>query len=866
MALSNKRFVVIKFGGTSVSSLKCWKTIAEIVKERIKKGFKPVVVCSAAAGVSNDLEKILHEVTNGSYESIFKQVEKRHVDLAKELGVNFSEIADYFEELSKLFKGALLVKEVSPRLKAKVMAYGELMSTKLGAAYLNKSGVGIVWNDAREHLVATGVGERNPDRDFLSASCSSEKDLDLINKFLKEPKKAILTQGFIARNSSGDTVLLGRGGSDVSASYFAAKLSAVACEIWTDVPGMYTADPRHIPSARMIKTLDYDEAQEIASSGGKVLHPRCLAPVKKHNVPLKIFCLGRPDIDGTVVAADAVNKNAQVKAISSKKGITLVSMESVDMWQEVGFLADVFGCFKKHGLSIDLVSTSETNVTVTLDKTTNVLTQNLTKNLINDLKMFCQPKVIDSCALVSLVGRNIRSILPELAPALEVFEEQKIYLLSQAANDLNLTFVVDEDQTERLVRKLHEQLFKQFGNDALLGKSWQEIFERDAKVSKKLPTTWWLNKKDYLIRMAQKKTPLYVYDEETINRSISKIKLLKSIDKVFYSIKANRNGEVLRKFYDTGLGFECVSPDEVKYLFTLFPKLDPKRIIFTPNFASEKEYEYAFSKKVVVTLDNLHPIKSWPKLLRGRDVFIRIDPGHGQGHHKYVHTAGIRSKFGVSSEQFEELVKLTKKCGVNVIGLHAHVGSNIFTPETWSETALFLVEVAKFFPNVLTLDLGGGLGVVEKPGRNEFDMHALEVLLTEVRRAHPKFKLWLEPGRFMVAESGVILSKVTQTKKKGEYNYVGIDTGMNSLIRPALYGAHHEIINLSKIDKPANIVANVVGPICESGDILGYDRIMPKPSEGDVILIATAGAYGRVMSSNYNMREPAEEYFLSIRK
>lgn len=858
-----QRFIVAKFGGTSVSSVKCWSRIAAIIRDRQNKGFKPIVVCSAVAGISNELEKAINEALTGSHGPTLLRIEKVHNDLAAELDVGLHIVRNNLEELSSLFKKIADTGKASAIIKAKIMAHGELMSTMLGAAYLKNSGIDIEWRDARTDLIAKKSDTGNSDREMLSASCDYDTDDRLIKEFSSCPEKAIVTQGFIASDPSGNTVLLGRGGSDVSASYFAAKLGAEVCEIWTDVPGMYTANPKQIPSARLIRELDYDEAQEIASFGAKVLHPKCLAPVRKQKIPLKIFCLDRPDIDGTSVTSDAVNKDAQVKAISSKKGVTLVAMESVDMWQQVGFLADVFACFKKNGLSIDLISTSETNVTVTLDQTTNVLTEAAIKSLANDLSSFCQVRVVDQCAIVSLVGRKIRSILPQLAPVLEVFEEQKIYLMSQAANDLNLTFVVDEEQAERLVKQLHEQIFKQFGNDDLLGKSYQELFDNEPKKAKGLPDTWWLDKKDALISLARRSSPLYVYDEETLERSLKKVSMLKSIDRVFYSVKANNNEKILKKFEKGGIGFECVSRQEVAHLFKIFPGIAPGRILFTPNFAGKDEYEYAFKKGVMVTLDNLYPLKMWPKMLKDSEILLRIDPGHGQGHHKYVRTAGIRSKFGISSEQFDEMAALVKKSGARVKGLHAHVGSNIFTPDTWSKTALFLSSVAKLFDGVEIFDLGGGLGVVEKPGKNELDMHELDAQLSKIKLAHPKYKLWIEPGRFMVAEAGVLLARVTQVKKKGEYNYIGIDTGMNTLIRPALYGAHHEIVNISKLDRPADFVANVVGPICESGDILGYERLMPTPDEGDIILIATTGAYGRVMSSNYNMREPAAEHFLT---
>ena len=159
----------------------------------------------------------------------------------------------------------------------------------------------------------------------------------------------------------------------------------------------------------------------------------------------------------------------------------------------------------------------------------------------------------------------------------------------------------------------------------------------------------------------------------------------------------------------------------------------------------------------------------------------------------------------------------------------------------------------------LVLDLGGGLGVSEKPGQRGLETQKLSQVLESVRTAHPRFDLWLEPGRYLVAEAGVLLTTVNQIKDKGHKAFVGVDTGMNSLIRPALYGSYHRIVNLSRWDQPKEILADVVGPICETGDVLGHDRRLPRTLPGDILLVATAGAYGRAMASFYNLREPASE-------
>jgi diaminopimelate decarboxylase/aspartate kinase len=163
---------------------------------------------------------------------------------------------------------------------------------------------------------------------------------------------------------------------------------------------------------------------------------------------------------------------------------------------------------------------------------------------------------------------------------------------------------------------------------------------------------------------------------------------------------------------------------------------------------------------------------------------------------------------------------------------------------------------------VRILNLGGGLGVPEQPHQQPLDLTALSAVTAALKAKYPHLELWLEPGRYLVAEAGVLLATVTQLKGKGAVKYVGVSTGMNSLIRPALYGAHHEIVNLSRLDEPAVELVNVVGPICESADVLGTGRLLPVSQEGDVLLVATAGAYGRAMSSNYNLREPAPEFLL----
>ncbi|WP_072715894.1 bifunctional aspartate kinase/diaminopimelate decarboxylase [Rhodothermus profundi] len=856
------RWIVLKFGGTSVSTPARWETIARIARHRLTEGLRPVVVCSALSGISNALDRLLSEAMAGRGEAALEAIRQPHLELGRALGLEVESLLHpYFEELARITMGTALVRDVTPRLQARVMAMGELMATTLGAAYLNQVGLATQWLDARELLEALDEPHGNEARRYLSVTCDYQPDATLQARLAAIPADVLLTQGFIARNRRGETVLLGRGGSDTSAAYLAAKLQAERLEIWTDVPGMFTANPRQIPSARLLRHLDYDEAQELAITGARVLHPRCLEPVRAYGIPLHIKCTDHPELEGTIVSANPPDVNPRVKAISCKTGITLVSMDTVGMWQQVGFLADVFGVFKRHGLSIDLIATSETNVTVSLDPLANALQPAQLDALVQDLSAYCQARVIAPCAVVSLVGRHVRALLDELTPAFEIFAAHHVYLISQAASDLNFSFVVDEDQAERLVRRLHAELFGHVESDTLFGPTWRELFAPPTKPATSRP--WWHRRRHELISLAKTQAPCYVYDEGTLRAQIEALRRLASVDRLFYALKANDHPDVLRLFYEAGLGFECVSANELAHVRQLFPDLPPERLLFTPNFAPADEYRRGFDLEAFVTLDNLYPLEAWPKLFRGRTVLVRFDPGRGDGHHRYVRTAGAQSKFGIAPAQARRLQKLAEELNMRIVGLHAHVGSGILLPETWAETALFLAELAEtYFPDVRYLDVGGGLGVPDRTGLPGLDLKAVETHLHRFKAAHPRFELWIEPGRFLVAEAGVLLARVTQVKEKGGVRYVGIETGMNSLIRPALYGAYHEIVNLTRLEEPATQTVEVVGPICESGDVLGHSRRLPDTREGDVLLIAQAGAYGAVMSSHYNRRPPAREIFL----
>jgi len=856
--IADSNWVVMKFGGSSVSTANSWEMIARLVRRRLDDGLRPVIVQSALQGVSNALATLLETALAGDSGDGLDAIRQRHYELANDLDIDGPGLLDdALHELGQLIAGVRLVREVSVRVRVRIMALGELMASRLGAAYLEKAGLPVAWMDARDLLTSSNRSNRARTRDFLSATCDTEVDEALQDK-LRDAGQVVLTQGFIARNPQGQTVLLGRGGSDTSAAYFAARLQARRLEIWTDVPGMFTANPHVVPSARLLVALHYDEAQELASAGSTVLHPRCLSPLRRYSIPLFIRCTTEPELDGTVISSVTEEVEPQVKGICIRNGLTLVSMDSVGMWHEVGFLARAFTAFRENGVSIDLVSTSETNVTVSIDASDSELTEDVLQALVADLETLCHVRLITNCSAVSLVGRKIRTFLSRLAPALEVFEEERIHLVSQAANDLNLTFVIDEKQGTRLVRKLHGSMIRKSGGSPAFGATWEQLFRSGAAVVL-APDIWWMQKRDRLLEIATGKLNAYVYDAESIREATRVLKELSSVDRVLYAVKANFNREIIKILDAEGVDFECVSPGEVEWLQEVIPDLDLDRILFTPNFAPRDEYAWALDKGLLVTLDNLYPLQAWPEIFRNKKIFVRMDPGQGRGHHEHVKTAGVHSKFGVPLFEVDELQSLVESCGAEVVGIHAHSGSGVQEPDAWRTVAAQLIGVAQRFPQVSTIDLGGGLGVAEKPGDRPFDVQRLDELLQEVLASYPQYRFWLEPGRYLVARAGVLLTHVTQVKGKRDMRYIGVGTGMNTLIRPALYGSYHEIVNLTRAGEAPSETATIVGPICETGDRLGTDRLLPPSKEGDVMLIANTGAYGYVMSSQYNRREVAPE-------
>jgi bifunctional diaminopimelate decarboxylase / aspartate kinase len=856
-------WVVLKFGGTSVSTRPRWDKIAAIAQRWRAQGRRVLIVVSALSGITDKLKAISDPAADAIQRGAVRdEIVARHQAMFSELELSDHAPMRYWLERLDALIANVRADAAALAWQAEVLALGELLSSTLGVSYLNSQGTSVRWLDAREHLLAQSVPHQNVWGRYLSASTTSTADTTL-SAHLATLGDLFITQGFIARNDAGETVLLGRGGSDTSASHFGALLQAEKVEIWTDVAGMFSANPRDVPDARLLVRLDYEEAQEIATTGAKVLHPRCINPLREARVPLAIRDTNHPDMAGTEIAATVVDAAPSIKAISSRRGITLIAMESIGMWQQVGFLADVFEHFKRHGLSIDLISSAETNVTVSLDPNENLVDTDVLSALCADLARVCRVKVIAPCAAITLVGRGMRAMLHRLSAVLAEFGPQRVHLISQSSNNLNLTFVVDEAVAADLVPRLHGLLIKaeamRVEDAAVFGPSWRELYTKEQNV-RSVP--WWRTRRGELLALAGQGTPRYVYDLGTVRARAQALRAsIAAVDRWFYAIKANAHAQLLREVAAQGFDLECVSPGEMDRVESTLD-LVPGRLLFTPNFAARGEYAEAYARGALVTVDNLHPLAHWGEIFAGRELFLRVDLGVGRGHHDKVKTGGARSKFGLALDELGEFQRLARVHDVRIGGLHAHLGSGIMDASHWKDVYVQLASIAERIGSVRVLNIGGGLGVPSRSDEAALDLAVLGAALAEVKAAYPQFELWAEPGRYLVADAGVLLARVTQLKRKGEVCYVGVDAGMNSLIRPALYEAYHEIVNLTHLEESTSELVQIVGSICESGDVLGSNRRLAPTAEGDVLLIAQAGAYGAVMASHYNLRDPAAEVVL----
>ncbi len=369
-------------------------------------------------------------------------------------------------------------------------------------------------------------------------------------------------------------------------------------------------------------------------------------------------------------------------------------------------------------------------------------------------------------------------------------------------------------------------------------------------------------------------TPLYVMNEERLRDNVRRI--LKAFGerydkmRIHYACKANTSLAVLTIVRQEGCMIDAVSPGEVYLALKAGFKAD--QILFTGSNVKDEDLEFALKTKVRITIDSISAMKRLLALAPTKKppIAIRINPEVGAGHHEHCITGGPLAKFGIWEQQAKEAARIASQGGLEIVGVHMHIGSGILEVEPFLPAITRLMEIACHVQDeagseLEFIDIGGGLGVPYKPEEEELDLDhfAEEVVRTFLESGKEKGvrgepHLAIEPGRYLVADSEVLLTTVNTIKVTPHRTFVGVDAGFNDLIRPAMYGSYHHILNASNMAGP-RVKVDVAGPLCESGDVFARDRILGRPSEGDVLAILDAGAYGYSMSSQYNSRpRPAE--------
>jgi aspartate kinase len=445
--------IVMKFGGTSVQDAKAIDRVAQILQGRLTD--HPVVVVSAMAKVTDSLLAMGKAAGSGDRKTALKMaraLRERHYDTAGELlgTALFTEFhgdlgAD-FEDLDELLRGIGAVGEITPRTYDYVASFGEVLSSKIVAAAFVARGLPGAHVDSRQCLLT--------DSSYTRAVPQFEETNDRLRKRVKplvDSGKVPVMGGFIGSNDAGVTTTIGRGGSDFSAAIFGAGLNAQRIEIWTDVDGMMTTDPRLCPDARRIKVISFDA--ELAYFGAKVLHPATVLPAVQQNIPVYVLNSHNPTCEGTKITARAPRCKNIFKAIAVKKKITLVEIASPRRLLVHGYLQSIFEAFDRHGVAVDVVSTSEVSVSVTAETNESI------PALAADLAKIADVKYEGRKAIVCLVGENLRETPGIAAKVFGILEDVKIRMISQGASEINLTFVIEEDDATEVVRRLHHAFF-----------------------------------------------------------------------------------------------------------------------------------------------------------------------------------------------------------------------------------------------------------------------------------------------------------------------------------------------------------------------------------------------------------------------
>lgn len=451
--------IVMKFGGTSVESSEAIERVTRIVQREEQR--RPIVIVSAMGKTTNKLLAAAHEAAAGRRDHALTIIDElRNQHLADGLALAGSGAAEldryirsHFDWLDELVRGIAIVGELSPRSTDSIASVGERLSSLIVSFAFRAAGIPTQQVDSRRVLVTD-------DRFTQAQPLFEETYQRLAERVAPLTESAVVVMGgFIGSTMDGRTTTLGRGGSDYSASIVGAGVDAEEIQIWTDVDGMLTTDPRIVPDARRVKHLTFAEAAELAYFGAKVLHPATVTPAVEKNIPVLILNSRNPETEGTRITSTAAPCKNAVKSISCKRSITLVNVRSTRMLLAHGFLRRIFEVFDRFGTSVDMISTSEVSVSLTVDNTAHL------GDISAELCHFAEVQAESGQAIVCLVGENIRHTPGIAGRAFQVLGDTNIRMISQGASLLNLGFVVAEQDLVPAVSALHKEFFSELDPD-----------------------------------------------------------------------------------------------------------------------------------------------------------------------------------------------------------------------------------------------------------------------------------------------------------------------------------------------------------------------------------------------------------------
>jgi aspartate kinase len=449
--------VVMKFGGTSVEDAAAIRRTAAIVQGRRDKGVTPIVVVSAMAKVTDHLLAAGIAAGRGDRSgalAMTARLRDRHLETATAL-VSSETIADLgkwieaeFGGLDEILRGLAAVGELTPRISDMIVSVGERLSSRIIAEAFRHIGLDAVHIDARQCIVTDAQHGRAIPQDALIAERLREHVLPLAAQ-----NRICVMAGFIGATEKGVTTTLGRGGSDFTAALVGGGLDAGSIEIWTDVNGIMTADPRICPDALRVKTISFEEAAELAYFGAKVLHPATILPAVSKNIPVLVLNSRNPQNEGTRIISLAPHCRSPFKSIAVKRRLTIIDVVASRMLMSHGYLKAIFDVFDKHKCAVDMVSTSEVSVSLTVDSNEKL------PEIAADLSQLADVKYEGRKALICMVGENIRGQNGIAARVFQAIHHVNVRMISQGASEINMSFMIEEEDAEEAIRSLHAAFF-----------------------------------------------------------------------------------------------------------------------------------------------------------------------------------------------------------------------------------------------------------------------------------------------------------------------------------------------------------------------------------------------------------------------